>query len=68
MDHNESIRKLEYLLLKESEHAHELATELETLASALPNGHSRHVAHEQMTASYKQAKGLRELAQRVKEG
>ena len=68
MDHNESIRKLEHLLLNESEHAHEIATELEALGSILPNGHARQVAQEQVKASYKQAKELRELAQRVKEG
>jgi hypothetical protein len=67
MDHNEAIRKFEHLILSEADHAHELATELEALASLLPNGKSRDLAHFQVKASYKQAKEFRELAQKVKE-
>lgn len=67
MDHNEAIRKLEHLMLKGADQAHEAATELEALVSHLPNGNSRQLAELQIKASHKQAKDFRELAQKVKE-
>jgi len=67
LDHNESIRKFEHLMLREADHAHETATELDALALLLPNGNSRDLAHLQVKASHKQAKEFRELAQKVKE-
>ena len=36
MDHNESIRKFEQLMMRESGHAHEAAIELEALVAMLP--------------------------------
>jgi hypothetical protein len=33
MDHNEAVRKFEHLMLREADHAHEAATELEALVS-----------------------------------
>jgi hypothetical protein len=67
MDHNESIRKLERLMERESSHAHDMATELEALVLLLPNGKARQLASLQAKANHKQAKTLRELAQKVKE-
>jgi hypothetical protein len=34
MDHNESVRKFEHLMLREADHAHEVAIELEALIFA----------------------------------
>lgn len=67
MDHNEAIRKFEHLLLKEAEHAHDAATELEALVALLPSENSRQLAQLQIKASHKQAKEFRELALKVKE-
>jgi hypothetical protein len=67
VDHNEAIRKLDHLLMREAGHAQEAAIELETLVPFLLNDKSRQLAELQVKASHKQAKGLRELAQRVKE-
>ncbi len=67
MDHNESIRKLERLMEREAGHAHDMATELEALVLLLPNGKARQLARLQAKANHKQAKTLRELAQRVKQ-
>lgn len=67
MDHNEVVRKFEHLMIKEADHAHEIATELEALVSLLPSEKSRQLAHIQVKASLKQAKDFRELAQKVKE-
>jgi hypothetical protein len=67
MDHNESVRKFEHLMIKEADHAHEAATELEALVSLLPSERSRQLAQLQVKASHKQAKEFRELAQKVKE-
>jgi hypothetical protein len=67
MDHNEVVRKFEHLMLREADHAHETATELEALLALLPSEQSRQLAHLQVKASYKQAKEFRELAQKVKE-
>jgi hypothetical protein len=68
MDHNESLRKFEHLMVKEADHAHDAATELETLVSLLPSEKSRQLAQLQVKESHKQAKEFRELAQKVKEG
>ena len=65
MDHNEVVRKFEHLMLREADHAHETATELEALVLLLPSEKSRQLAHLQVKASYKQAKDFRELAQKV---
>jgi hypothetical protein len=67
MDHNESLRKFEHLMIKEADHAQEAATELEALVSLLPSEKSRQFAQLQVKASHKQAKEFRELAQQVKE-
>jgi len=66
MDHNESTRKFEQLMVKEADHAHAIATELEALALLLPEK-SRQLAQLQIKASHKQAKEFRELAQKAKE-
>jgi hypothetical protein len=66
MDHNEAVRKLEHLMLKGADQAHEAATELEALVSLLPEK-PRQLAQIQAKASYKQAKEFRELAQKAKE-
>jgi hypothetical protein len=66
MDHNESTRKLEQLMLREADNAHATATELEALAVLLPEK-SRQLTQSQIKASHKQAKEFRELAQKAKE-
>ena len=65
MDHNEVVRKFGHLMLREADHAHEIATELEALVSLLPSGKSQQLAHLQAKASHRQSKELRELSQRV---
>jgi hypothetical protein len=67
MDHNEAVRKFEHLMIREADHAHETATEIETLLSLLPSEKSRQIARLQVKDSYKQAKDFRELAQKIKE-
>jgi hypothetical protein len=67
MDHNESIRKFEHVMMREADHAHEAAIELEALVSLLPGEKSRELAQGQIKASHHQAKAFRELAQKVKE-
>ncbi len=67
MDHNESMRKFEHLMIKEADQAHEAATELEALVSVLPSEKSRQLAQLQVKASHKQSKEFRELALKVKE-
>lgn len=67
MDHDEVIRKFEHLMIKEADHAHEVATELEALVSRLPNGKARQLAQLQVKASHQQAKDFRELAGKAKE-
>jgi hypothetical protein len=67
MDHNESVRKFEHLMIKQADGAHEAATELEALVSLLPSEKSRQLAQLQIKASHKQAKEFRELAEKVKE-
>jgi hypothetical protein len=53
-------------MLKEADHAHEAAIELEALVLVLPEK-SRQLAQLQVKASNKQAKEFRELAQQIKE-
>lgn len=67
MDHNEAVRHFEHLMIREADHAHEAATELEALVSFLPNEKSRQLAHLQVKAGYEHARELRELAERVRE-
>jgi hypothetical protein len=67
MDHNESVRKFEHLLIREAEHAHATATELEVLLPLLPSEKSRQLAELQIKAGHKRAKEFRELAQKIKE-
>ena len=67
MDHSEAIRKFEHLMVKQAEHAHDTATELEALVSLLPSEKSRQLAQLQIKASHKQAKEFRELAQKLRE-
>lgn len=67
MDHHEAVRKFEHLMLKESDHTREVATELEALVQHLTTEHSRQLAHLQIKASHKQSKDFRELAGNVKE-
>jgi hypothetical protein len=68
MDHNEAVRKFEQLMLKQADHAHDAATELEALVLLMPSEKSRQLAQLQVKACHKQAKEFRELAQPVKEG
>jgi hypothetical protein len=67
MDHNESVRKFEHLMLKQADHAREATIELEALVSHMPSEKSRQLAELQVKASHKQAKEYRELAQKVHE-
>ena len=67
MDHNESVRKFEHLMLKQADHAREAAIELEALVSLMPSEKTRELAQLQVKASHKQAKEFRELAQKVHE-
>jgi hypothetical protein len=67
VDHNEAIRKLDHLLIKEAGHAQEAATELEALVPFLVTDKSRQIAQLQVKASHKQAREFRELAQKAKE-
>jgi hypothetical protein len=54
-------------MLKESDHAREVATELESLAPILTTANSRDLAQLQIKASHKLSKEFRELAEKVKE-
>jgi hypothetical protein len=67
VDHNEAIRKLDHLLIREAGHAQEAAIELEALIPFLLTDKSRQLAHLQVKASHKQATEFRELAQKAKE-
>ena len=53
MDHHEAVRKFEHLMLKEADHAREVATELEALAPSLTTENSRQLAQVQIKASHK---------------
>jgi hypothetical protein len=57
VDHNELRRKFEQLMVKEADHSHARATELEGLALLLPEK-SRQLAQLQIKASHRQAKDL----------
>jgi|GEM_PF-870121 hypothetical protein len=65
MDHSESVRKFEHLTLKQADHAHDAATELEGLVLLMPSEKSRPLAQLQVKASHKQAREFRELAQQI---
>jgi len=67
VDHNEAIRKLDHLLIREAGHAQEAAIELEALIPFLLTDKSRQLAQLQVKASHKQAREFRELAQKAKE-
>jgi hypothetical protein len=67
IDHNESVRKFEHLMLKQADHAHDAATELEGLVWLMPSEKSQRLAQLQVKASHKQAKEFRDLAQQVEE-
>jgi hypothetical protein len=67
MDHQESIRKFEHVMLREADHAKETATELEVVLTHLTSERSQQLAREQVKASHARAKEFRELAQKVKE-
>jgi hypothetical protein len=67
VDHNESVRKFEHLMLKQTDHAHDAATELEGLVLLTQSEKSRQLAELQVKACHKQAKEFRELAQQVEE-
>ena len=67
MDHNESVRRFEHLMLKQADHAREAAIELEALVPQMPSQKSRQLAELQVRASHKQAKEFRDLAQKVRE-
>ena len=44
MDHNESVRKFDHLMLRQTDHARETAIELEALVSQMPSEKSRQLA------------------------
>ena len=52
MDHKESGRKFEQLMLKQADHACDVATELEGLVLLIPGEKSRHLAQLQLKASH----------------
>ncbi len=54
-------------MLKEADHAREVATELEALVPILTTENSRQLAQVQIKASHRQSKEFRELAEKVKE-
>ncbi len=66
MDHDESKRQFEHLMLREAEHAQETAVELTSLIKVLPE-QSRHLAEAQVKASHAHTREFRELMQKVKE-
>jgi ribosomal protein S13 len=66
MDHNETIRKFEKLMIKQAEHAHSTATEIESMVSLLPDQRTRQLAEEQVKEIHKQSKDFRALAQKLK--
>jgi hypothetical protein len=67
MDHHEAVRKFEHLMLREADHAREIATELEALVPILTTPNSRELAQLQIKASHRLAKEFHELAGKVKE-
>jgi hypothetical protein len=50
MDHDESVRKFQHLMLKQADHAHDAATELEALVLLMPSEKSRQLAQLQVKA------------------
>jgi metal-responsive CopG/Arc/MetJ family transcriptional regulator len=66
MDHNETIRKFERLMIKQAEHAHSAATEIEAMVSLLPDEKTRQLAQEQVKEIHKHSKDFRALAQKLK--
>jgi len=58
MDHNESVRKFEHLMLKQADHAHDAATELEALVLLMPSEKSRQFAQLQVKASQNKPKSF----------
>ena len=66
MDHDESKRKFEHLMLREADHAQETAVELAGLIKALPE-QSRHLAGAQVKTCHAHAREFRDLMQKVKE-
>jgi hypothetical protein len=52
MDHKESGRKFEQLMLKQADHACDAATELEGLVLLMPGEKSRHLAQLQLKDSH----------------
>ncbi len=67
MDHSESMRKFEQLMVNEADRAHYTATELETLISVLPNEKSRQLAELQVKVNHKPAKEFRKVAPKTNE-
>jgi uncharacterized membrane protein YfbV (UPF0208 family) len=67
MDHHEAVRKFEHLMLREADHAREVATELEALVPILTTPNYRELAQLQIKASHRLAKEFHELAGKVKE-
>ena len=57
MDHNETTRKFERLMIKQAEHAHSAATEIEAMVSLLPDQRTRQLAEEQVKEIHKQSFG-----------
>jgi hypothetical protein len=66
MDHTESVRKFEHLMLKQADNAHDAAAELEALLLLMPSEKSRQLAQLQVRANHKQSKEFCELAQQAK--
>ena len=60
MDHDETLRQFEHLMLKQADQARETATELEALVPLLTTEKSRQLAHLQAKASHRLAKDFRE--------
>ena len=54
-------------MLKQADHAHDAASELEGLVLLIPNEKSRQLGQLQVKVRHKQAKEFRELAQQAKE-
>ena len=67
MDHNEAVRTFEHLMIREADHAREVATALEALVPQLPHEKSRQLAEREIKASHQRAKDFRELSQKVTE-
>jgi hypothetical protein len=66
MDHHEAVRKFEHLMLKEADHAREVATELEALAPILTTENSRQLAQIQIKASTSNPKSFANCRRKLK--